>query len=278
MANNYQGKTALVTGASAGIGLEFARQLAAMGCDLVLTARRLDRLQQIAAELTQQFNIKTHVIALDLADPAAPASLEAQLQARQVQIDILINNAGFGLPGTLVSQPWSAHAASLQVLLTAPTQLCHALIPAMRERGWGRIINVASLAGLVPPSASHTTYGAIKSYLIRFSQSLALEEAKTGVAVMALCPGFTYSEFHDANGARSRVQALPKFMWMDAATVVRQALVALEAGKRVYINGGINQFIAGVCKYLPDAIASWLVNRNAAKFREPNGASDVYKG
>ena len=278
MANNYQGKTALVTGASAGIGLEFARQLAAMGCDLVLTARRQDRLQEIAAELTQKFNIKTHVIALDLADPAAPASLEAQLQARQVQIDILINNAGFGLPGTLVSQPWSAHAASLQVLLTAPTQLCHALIPAMRERGWGRIINVASLAGLVPPSASHTTYGAIKSYLIRFSQSLALEEAKTGVAVMALCPGFTYSEFHDANGARSRVQALPKFMWMDAATVVRQALVALEAGKRVYINGGINQFIAGVCKYLPDAIASWLVNRNAAKFREPNGASDVYKG
>ncbi len=278
MAKNYQGKTALVTGASAGIGLEFARQLAAKGCDLVLTARRLDRLQQIAAELTRKFNVKTHVIALDLADPAAPASLEAQLQARQVQIDILINNAGFGLPGTLVSQPWSAHAASLQVLLTAPTQLCHALIPAMRERGWGRIINVASLAGLVPPSASHTTYGAIKSYLIRFSQSLALEEAKTGVAVLALCPGFTYSEFHDANGARSRVQALPKVMWMDAATVVRQGLIALEAGKRVYINGGINQFIAGLCKYLPDAIASWLVNRNAAKFREPNGASDVSNG
>lgn len=278
MTNIYQGKTALVTGASAGIGLEFARQLAAMGCDLVLTARRLDRLQQIAAELTQQFNIKTHVIALDLADPAAPASLEAQLQARQMQIDILINNAGFGLPGILVSQPWSAHAASLQVLLIAPTQLCHAFIPAMRERRWGRIVNVASLAGLVPPSASHTTYGAIKSYLIRFSQSLALEEAKTGVAVLALCPGFTYSEFHDANGARSRVQALPKFMWMDAATVVRQALVALEAGKRVYINGGINQCIAVVCKYLPDSIASWLVNRNAAKFREPNGASDANKG
>lgn len=278
MAKTYQGKTALVTGASAGIGLEFARQLAAMGCDLVLTARRQDRLQQIAKELTQQFNIKAHVIPLDLAAPAAPTSLEAQLHARQIQIDILINNAGFGLPGTLVSQPWSAHASSLQVLLTAPTQLCHALIPAMRESGWGRVINVASLAGLVPPSASHTTYGAIKSYLIRFSESLALEEAKSGVAVMALCPGFTYSEFHDANGARTRVQALPKFLWMDAETVVRQALVALEAGKRVYVNGGMNQFIAGVCKYLPDSIASWLVNRNAAKFREPNGASDVSKG
>ena len=278
MAKIYQGKTALITGASAGIGLEFARQLAAMGCDLVLTARRQDRLQQIAAELTQQFNIKAHVIALDLADPGATVSLEAQLQARHVQIDIVINNAGFGLPGTLVSQPWSAHAASLQVLLIAPTQLCHAFIPAMRERGWGRVINVASLAGLVPASASHTTYGAIKSYLIRFSESLALEEAKTGVAVLALCPGFTYSEFHDANGARSRVQALPKFLWMDAATVVRQALVALEAGKSIYINGAINQFIAALCKFLPNSIASWLVNRNAKKFREPNGANDVNNG
>ena len=274
----YQGKTALITGASAGIGLEFARQLAAMGCDLVLTARREERLLQIAAELSQKFSIKTHVIALDLADPVAPVSLEAQLRARQIQIDILINNAGFGLPGTLVSQPWSAHAASLQVLLIAPTQLCRAFVPAMRTSGWGRIINVASLAGLVPPSASHTTYGAIKSYLIRFSESLALEEAKTGVAVLALCPGFTYSEFHDANGARSRVQALPKYLWMDAATVVSEALVALEAGKRVYINGRINKFIAALCKFLPNSIASWLVNRNAEKFREPNGANDVSSG
>ena len=152
MSKRYQGKTALITGASAGIGLEFAQQLAAMGCDLVLTARRHDRLQQIALELSQKFNIKTHVIALDLADPDAPDTLQKQLQERQIPIDILINNAGFGLPGTLVSQPWSAHAASLQVLLIAPTQLCHAFIPAMRERGWGRVINVASLAGLVPPT------------------------------------------------------------------------------------------------------------------------------
>lgn len=274
----YQGKTALITGASAGIGLEFARQLAAMGCDLVLTARREDRLQQIAAELSEKFGIKAHVIALDLADPAAPASLQSHLQAQSIPIDLLINNAGFGLPGTLISQPWSAHAASLQVLLIAPTQLCRAFIPAMRERGWGRIINVASLAGLVPPSASHTTYGAIKSYLIRFSESLALEEAKSGVAVLALCPGFTYSEFHDANGARGRVQALPKFLWMQSTDVVSQGLAALEAGKRVYINGHINQFIAALCKFLPNSIASWLVNRNANKFREPNGASDVGNG
>ena len=278
MVKSYQGKTALITGASAGIGLEFAKQLAAMGCNLVLTARRQDRLQQIATELTQQFNVKTHVIALDLADPGAPEALQKQLQEQQVPIDILINNAGFGLPGTLVSQPWNAHAASLQVLLIAPTQLCRAFIPAMRERGWGRVINVASLAGLVPPSAGHTTYGAIKSYLIRFSESLALEEAKSGVSVLALCPGFTYSEFHDANGARERVQALPKFMWMDAATVVRQAVVALESGKPVYINGGINQFIATFCKFLPNWFASWLVNRNAKKFREPNGANDVSNG
>ncbi len=273
MPTSYQGKVALVTGASAGIGLEFARQLAELGCDLVLTARRLDRLNEIAAELSAQFNVKTHVIALDLALPSAPETLVAELHSRAMPVDILINNAGFGLPGMLLSQPWSAHAASLQVLLIAPTELCRRLIPGMRARGWGRVINVASLAGLVAPSAGHTTYGAIKSYLIRFSESLALEEVKTGVRVLALCPGFTRSEFHDANGTRTRAQALPNFLWMDSDTVVRQAITAIEKDARVYVNGTVNKLIAALCKYLPDALASWLINRNAAKFREPNDAS-----
>jgi uncharacterized protein len=268
--SSYQKKVALITGASAGIGLEFARQLAGLGCDLVLTARRLDRLNEIATKLRAQYKIQTHVIALDLSLPSASETLVAELETRALQVDILINNAGFGLPGMLLSQPWSAHAASLQVLLIAPTELCRRLIPGMRAHGWGRIINVASLAGLVAPSAGHTTYGAIKSYLIRFSESLALEEVKTGVRVLALCPGFTRSEFHDANGTRARAQALPNFMWMDTATVVRQAITAIEADARVYVNGGVNQFIAALCKYLPDALASWLVNRNAGKFREPN--------
>jgi uncharacterized protein len=278
MTQTYQGKTALITGATAGIGLEFARALAADGAHLVLTGRRQQRLADIARTLTHQFGIKVHTIALDLVDRNACEVLAQDLALHQIEVDILINNAGFGLPGTLISQPWEAHQASLQVLLVAPTELCRRFVPQMRARGWGRVINVASLAGLVPPSAGHTTYGAIKSYLIRFSESLALEEARAGVKVLALCPGFTYSEFHDVNGARARVQALPKVLWMDAAVVARQGLQRLESGQRVYINGRINQAIALLCKFLPDWLASWLVNRNAKKFREPNGADSNSEG
>jgi uncharacterized protein len=278
MTQIYLGKTALITGATAGIGLEFARALAAKGAHLVLTGRRQQRLSEIAKALADQFAIKVHTIALDLADSKACEMLAQDLALHHIEIDILINNAGFGLPGTLISQPWAAHQASLQVLLIAPTELCRRFVPQMRARGWGRVINVASLAGLVPPSAGHTTYGAIKSYLIRFSESLALEEASAGVKVLALCPGFTYSEFHDVNGARARVQALPKILWMHADAVARQGLLALESGRHVYINGRINQMIALLCKFLPDTLASWLVNRNAKKFREPNGAETNSEG
>jgi uncharacterized protein len=269
----YLNKTALVTGASAGIGAEFARQLAGHGCALILVARRLERLQQLADEIQAAHGSRCNIIALDLSDPKAGSDLMAQLQQRGLRVDLLINNAGYGLPGHLISQDWSAHAASLQLMLASPTELCRMFLPGMIANGFGRIINVASLAGHVPSSAGHTTYGAIKSYLIRFSESLALEMQQTGapVKVLALCPGFTYSEFHDVNGARARVNQLPKFMWLDAPTVVSQGLAALERGERMHINGRVNRLIAAVCKYLPTRLANALLNRHANKFREPSG-------
>jgi len=266
----YKGKTALITGASAGIGAEFARQLAAKGADLVLVARRLDRLQALANELSASAGIKVQVETLDLSDAASCQTLAARLSAAGIPVDILVNNAGFGLPGSFVSQPWNAHLESLQVLLIAPTELTRHLLPAMLDRRYGRVVNVASLAGLVPASAGHTTYGAIKSYLIRWSASLSMEVKSKGVNVLALCPGFTYTEFHDVNGARKLVSRLPKFMWMDAKTVVRQAIAAMERGDAVLINGNWNNFVAGFSKYLPNFIGSWLVNRQAKNFREQN--------
>lgn len=274
----YTQKTALITGASAGLGAEFAEQLAALGADLVLSARRLDRLEVLAQKLRERHKVRVEVIAQDLAEADGATELLAELERRGLGIDILINNAGYGLPGVLVSQPWSEHARSLQLMLTAPTQLCRALLPAMQEKGFGRIINIASLAGLVPPSAGHTTYGAIKSYLIRVSESMALEHGQTQIKILALCPGFTYTEFHDANGARARVGALPKIIWMDAATVVRQGLAAVESGKRVYVNGWINFFLATLAKVLPSALASALTNSQAAKFREPSGSGASTRG
>jgi uncharacterized protein len=265
-----QGRTALITGASAGIGAEFARQLAAKGADLVLVARRLDKLQALANELRASAQIKVRCEAFDLSDAASCQTLATRLSDAGVNVDILVNNAGFGLPGSFASQPWAAHLESLQVLLIAPTELTRHLLPGMLKRGFGRVINVASLAGLVPASPGHTTYGAIKSYLIRWSASLSMEVKSKGVNVLALCPGFTYTEFHDVNGARKLVNRLPKFMWMDAKTVVSQGLVAMERGDVVLVNGKWNNFVAGFSKYLPNFIASWLVNRQAKNFREQN--------
>jgi len=264
MASN---RRALVTGASAGIGEAFARELARRGFDLVLTARRADRLDALATELRERHAIEAIVAPLDLARPDASEALVGALTEQGLHIDLLVNNAGYGLTGYLDEQPWAAHAAFIQVMMTAPTELAWRLLPGMKARGYGRIINVASLAGHVPGSAGHTLYGASKAYLIRFSQSLALEAKGTGVHVTALCPGFTYSEFHDVNGARPLVSKMPAFMWMDAATVARQGLDAVDAGTPVYVNGRVNRIIKALFKLLPDRLGLALTERQGRRFR-----------
>ncbi|TCV95919.1 hypothetical protein EC912_102264 [Luteibacter rhizovicinus] len=260
-------RRALITGASSGIGEAFARELASHGIALVLTARRTDRLEQLAAELRSRHGVEATVAPLDLARPDAVEALVAALDNQHLPIDILINNAGYGVPGYFDESPWQTHADFIQVLMTAPTELSHRLLPGMKARGYGRIVNVASLAGHIPGSAGHTLYGASKAYLIRFSQSLALETLGTGVNVTALCPGFTYSEFHDVSGSRQLVSQMPKFMWMDAPTVVRQGWQAVEAGKAVYVNGRVNGLIKSLFKLMPDALALRLVEKQGRKFR-----------
>ncbi|MEP7044792.1 MAG: SDR family oxidoreductase [Dokdonella sp.] len=258
---------ALVTGASAGIGAAFARELAARGDSLVLTARRADRLEALAAELRAQQAVDVHCIPCDLADPQAPQFLQEQITQRGLTIGTLINNAGYGVTGSFLSKPWQTHADFIQVMMTAPTELCHRLLPGMRERGRGRIVNVASLAGLIPAPAGHTLYAASKAYLIKFSQALGLENRARGVNVCALCPGFTYSEFHDVNGARTQVKGMPKWLWMDAAPVVRDALDAVDRGEIVRVSGGLNRAIKRVFKLLPDRLALRLIDQRGKDFR-----------
>ncbi len=259
---------ALITGASAGIGAAFARELASRKVDLALSARRLERLQDLAGELMTRHAIKVEVIACDLADRDAPRHLVTQLEQRGVAIDMLINNAGYGVTGYFLSQPWQAQADFIQVLMTAPTELCHRLLPGMRERGHGRIINVASLAGHIPGSAGQTLYAGAKSYLIKLSQALHLEYRDDGVNTCALCPGFTYSEFHDVTGSREMMSKLPKWMWMDAETVVRQGLDAVERGDAVYVNGRANRAIKSILKLIPDRLALHMMGRQSRKFRK----------
>jgi len=258
---------ALVTGASSGIGAAFARELAARGCDLVLTARRGDRLQALAHQLAMQYGVEAQVLVADLASPDSCGKIVAELERRALHVDILINNAGYGVPGSFIASEWPTHKDFIRVLMSAPTELSHRLLPAMRARGYGRIVNVASLAGLVPGTPGHTLYAAAKAYLIAFSQSLGLENRTHGVNVCALCPGFTYSEFHDVTGARAKVSKMPGWMWMDADRVVREGLDAVERGAIVYVPGRINRSIKRLFKLLPDRLALKLIARRARHFR-----------
>ena len=268
-------RSALVTGASAGIGAEFARQLAAQGFDLVVTARRLDRLQQLAAELQQQHAIKVHCIAADLAAEDAVNHLVAEIEAQQLQIDVLINNAGYGVPGHLTDVAWDDHQRFMQVLVMAVIELSHRLLPGMQQRGYGRIVNVASLAGLVPGTASHTLYSASKAFLIRLSESLALENEQHGIRVQALCPGFTYSEFHDVTGSRELVSQMPNYMWMQAEDVVRISLQALARDKPpvLVVPGRVNRMLARIAAWLPHRRALNLVRQRSRKYRQPESAA-----
>ena len=258
----------LVTGASAGIGAAFSEALAARGHDLVLVARRTDRLEALASRVRDLHGTRAHAIPIDRADPTAVQQLAETLAQQGLAIDWLVNNAGYGVPGTFEASEWRTHAAFLQVMVQAPTELAWRLLPGMQQRGYGRIINVASLAGLVPGSAGHTLYAASKAYLIKFSQSLALENRQRGVNVCALCPGFTWSEFHDVTGTRPLVGKLPRFMWQDAPAVAREGIAAVQRGDAVHVTGRINRAIKALAKLTPDRLALWLSARESRRYRQ----------
>lgn len=258
----------LITGASAGIGAAFARALAARGHDLVLTARRTDRLESLAAELRAQHACTVTVLTSDLADPCAPQALCDELARRGLAVDWLVNNAGYGVPGTFCANAWTTHVDFMQVLVNAPLELCWRLLPGMLERGYGRIINVASLAGHVPGTAGHTLYAPAKALLVKFSQGLSLESREHGVKVCALCPGFTYSEFHDVTGTRTLMNKLPGFLWQTADAVVNEGIAAVERGVAVHVTGHVNRVIKTVFAWLPDRLAMRLSARQARRYRQ----------
>ncbi len=262
-------RLALITGASAGIGAEYARQLAASGHDLVLTARRHERLAAMASELSEQHNIDCRAISADLADPQAPGQLCRELDEAGLTVDLLVNNAGYALDGRFNDSTWEEQAAFLQVMVTAVAELSHSLLPGMRERGRGGIINVASLAGIMPGSAGHTLYAAAKAFMIKFSESLAMENRSCGVSVQALCPGFTYSEFHDVVGTRDRVSRLPKWMWMNADAVVATSLDRFGDPRApvMLVPGRVNRCLAALSRKLPYRRAFAMVEKRSSTFR-----------
>ena len=267
-ATNSQKPWALVTGASAGIGAEFCRQLAAQGYQLVLVARRADKLQAIADELQHSHGANSLIITADLSKKETCQAIVKRLEEANIHIEYLVNNAGYGLPGSFHVPDWQEHADFIQVMMTAVCELTRRLLPGMQEHGRGFIVNVASVAGLVSPSAGHTLYGASKSFLIRFSQSLALENVDKGVKVTALCPGFTYSEFHDVNNTREIISQLPDYFWLDAKDVVGDTIKAMSAENvdPVVVPGRQYKLMVFTNRYLP-WLAKILTRRNEKYFR-----------
>lgn len=248
--------------------MALAREYASRGWDLVLCARRVAPMKALAKELKESFDAESHVIKSDLFEENAVDKLLAAIEKKSLQIDGLINNAGYGHPGQYLESDWNDHNNFIHLMTTAPCELARKLAPAMVERGFGRIMNVASLAGHMPGSKGHTLYAAVKSFLIKFSESLNAELDGTGVHVSALCPGFTLTEFHDVNGTREAINNLPDYMIMDADVCAEMGYEALEKNRAVFISGRVNKFIALLSRLLPTTLTQKLMAKNSQKFRK----------
>jgi uncharacterized protein len=241
----------LITGASAGIGAEFARLLAKDGHALVLTARRLDRLEALAAELRAASGAEVEVVAADLAARDAPHLLFDKIAALNLEVGTLINNAGFGLRGAFAEQPLDRLIEVLDVNIVALTRLTGLFLPGMIARGSGGIINLASIAAFLP-GPYMAVYYASKAYVLSFSQAIAYETKGTGVVVTAVCPGPTQSEFAevaDLTGTRLVRQAA-----MSGREVARLAIEGHRAGKSLVITGMTNKLTPLALRFLPRAL------------------------
>lgn len=255
-----QNRTALITGASAGIGATFARYLASDGYDLLLVARRTERLEALSAQLSAEYAVDCHVFAADLTRAEAPAEIMDYAKKSDIRIDILINNAGLSGKDAFATTAWSTLHDEIQLMVTAVTELCHRVLPDMRAQGWGRIINLSSIAAFSPPGAS-LLYTGIKSYVLNISQSLDMELKPQGIHVTALCPGFTHSEFHDIMGTRNAANNLPDILWQQPEDVVREGWAAVMKGKPVCVPGTVNKLIASSVRPLPIRLQYHLGNR-----------------
>ncbi len=257
----------MVTGASSGIGAEFCRALATRGYDVALVARRLDRLEALAAELRTKHGCEAFAVQADLSVVEAHVPVMEAIEVRGRTIDMLVNNAGYSIPKTFAATSWAEQRDFTMTLVMAVAGLTHAVLTSMIARGQGAIINVSSMAALSPGAAGHTLYPAAKSFVLKFSLSLDAEVRKKGVRVTCLVPGFVESEFALANGTQELMDQAGRRYRMSAESVVDATLKANDRGRTVVIPGLVNQFAAGLMKYLPDSLVAAIIRRAAEKYR-----------
>lgn len=252
--------TALITGSTAGIGAAFARRLAADGHNLVLVARDNKRLREQATELHDRHGIEAEVLSADLATEDGITTVERRLGDRQNPVDLLINNAGFGNKGHYLEVPMDDELRMLKVHIEAVLRLTSAAVPGMRDRGRGGVVNVASMGAFVPRG----TYGASKAWVVQFTQGAMKDLAGSGVRLMALCPGFVRTEFHDRAGMST--DNIPKWMWLDADKLVAAALTDLARGKPVSIPDPRYKALMGVVKVAPRGLLGGITSRTGRKY------------
>ena len=254
------GSTCLVTGASSGIGAELARGLAARGHGVTLAARREDRLTDLAEELTAEHGVRVETVALDVTDEQARHELVTELDARELTVEVLINNAGFGSGGAFADLDPDKEASMVRTNVEAVVGMTGAFLPGMVERGRGAILNVASLIAF-QPMPFQATYGATKAAVLSFSDALHEEVRDKGVTVTSVCPGPVRTEFGEAGGFGGADEEIPDRFWLDPNKVAADALDALAKGDRIAVPGVRNQVLALYGQHMPRFLLLPLVRR-----------------
>jgi short-subunit dehydrogenase len=252
--------TALITGASSGIGAEIARELAKRGQTVTLVARREDRLEDLAAEITSEHSVRAYTVAADVSTEAARRKLVNDVNGMGLQVEILVNNAGYGSGGRFNELETDSETAMVRTNCEAVVGLTSAYLPRMIERGRGAVLNVASLIAF-QPVPYQATYGATKAFVLAFSEAIHEELRGTGVTVTAVCPGPVRTEFGDQGGFGGADDRIPGFVWLDADKVAREAVDGLESGHRVVVPGMLNQAAALGGHYTPRSLLLPLVRR-----------------
>lgn len=250
--------TALVTGATAGIGAEFARQLAAAGNDLILVARNSSRLQSSQASLAAEFGVGVEVLSADLCTESGCDAVAARVIDAQRPVDVLVNNAGFGMYQRFGLAELADEERQLDLNVRAVMRLSHAAVRAMTGRGSGRIINISSVAGFVP-RGGNATYSASKAWVTMFSEALAVQLAGSGVSVTAVCPGFTRTEFHER--ASADMSHVPGRMWLEPKTVVAEGLADAARGRPVSVPSRKYKLLVSATRTLPRPLLRKIMSR-----------------
>lgn len=260
MKENLHGKTALITGASSGLGADFARHLAARGCNLVLVARRAERLQELQAEISSRPGVSVDCVAMDLTEAGAPQRLYDQLEDLGKTIDVLVNNAGRGLFGEFTQSPWESLHQMLEIDMVVLTHLTRLFVPGMLERKGGYVLFVAS-NGAFQPTPTYAAYSAAKSYVLSLGEALHYELRHTGVRCTVLCPGVTRTEFLAVAG--QRVTLYQRLTMMESSTVARTGIEAMLRNRSSVVTGWFNALVALSTRLLPRqaiaGLAAWAM-------------------